>query len=347
MVENKFRQLTIENGELRIFRYIVLSVCTLCSVLCTPAQALTVEQEQQFTYYWYAAKQAIEEQRYSQAYVLLEFCHLLAPDDAQTLAFLGVLYGATGQSARSMAAYQQAFELAPADQWQRYSDALLNRRTDEGKVAALRVYEKALDAQKAGLKAKKRDQLDEDLLEQLRKLYVDGRQWKKALATQDEIDRITGYDAYSAYYRYRIYAMWGKPKKAIEAIDKYIEIDPTDIRFLRFRIELMELTKASKEEIYAMYDRVLEIEPYNLEVLNDFAYLISTRGGDLNKAERMSAVTIREEPNNPAYLDTYGWILHLQGQDELALFYLKKALWNATEESIRAEVEKHMRQIPK
>ena len=61
----------------------------------------------------------------------------------------------------------------------------------------------------------------------------------------------------------------------------------------------------------------------------------------------MSAITIREEPNNPYYLDTYGWILHLQGQDELALFYLKRALWNATEESVRAEVERHMRQIPK
>jgi len=33
------------------------------------------------------------------------------------------------------------------------------------------------------------------------------------------------------------------------------------------------------------------------------------------------------------YLDTYGWIMHLQGQDELALFYLKRALNNAKEES--------------
>ena len=116
---------------------------------------------------------------------------------------------------------------------------------------------------------------------------------------------------------------------------------------MKFRIDLMEITKAPKEEIYAMYDRVLEVEPYNLEVLNSYAYRIAVYGGDLKKAERMSAITIKEEPENPYYLDTYGWILHLQDQDELAMFYLKKALWNAGEESVRAEVDRHMRQISK
>lgn len=309
--------------------------------------ALTVEQEQQFTYYWYAAKQAIEEKRYSDAYTLLEFCRMINPNDAQTLSFLGVIYNGIGQKARALETYKQAFEIAPADQWFRYSDLLLKSGTKTDREEALRVYEQAFKAHKSAVKAHKRDQIDNDLLEQLRKMYLDDKQWKKALAIQDEIDRTTGYDEYSAYYRYRIYVFWNKPKQAIEAIDKYIETDPTDTRFLKFRIELMELTKRPKEEIYAMYDRVLEIEPYNLEILNSYAYSIAIHGGDLNKAERMSAITIREEPNNAYYLDTYGWILHLKGQDELAMFYLKKALWNASEESVRAEVEKHMRQIPK
>ena len=178
---------------MRGYRLKVIVVFVLCSLFLVPSMSakkpqpkpvvpLSTEQEQQFTYYWYAAKQAIVDERYDKAYVLLEFCHMLAPQDAQTLSLLGVLYGATGQKTRSMEAYKEAFEIAPADQWYRYSDALLSLRTEEGKAAALQVFEKALTAQKAAVKAKKRDQLDEELMEQLRKLYMDSKQWKKALA---------------------------------------------------------------------------------------------------------------------------------------------------------------------
>ena len=59
----------------------------------------------------------------------------------------------------------------------------------------------------------------------------------------------------------------------------------------------------------------------------------------------MSEQTIREEPNNAVYLDTYGWILHLKGQDELAKFYLNRALINAQSEETKKEVKKHLNAI--
>ena len=79
-------------------------------------------------------------------------------------------------------------------------------------------------------------------------------------------------------------------------------------------------------------------------VLNNYAYYLATHKGDLQKAERMSAITIREEPNNPVYLDTYGWILHMQGQDELAIFYLKRALSNSKEE-LQGEIKAHIKEL--
>ena len=106
----------------------------------------------------------------------------------------------------------------------------------------------------------------------------------------------------------------------------------------------MEQTKAKKKDLYAMYERILALDPANLMVLNNYAYLLATNGDDLKKAERMSERTIRENPNNPVFLDTYGWILHLQGQDELAKFYLNKALWNATDET-KTEIIQHINAI--
>ena len=79
-----------------------------------------------------------------------------------------------------------------------------------------------------------------DLLQRLKMQAITAQEWKKALALQDEIDQKDGYDAYSAITRYRIYAMSGKNKKAIKEIDRYLETDPTNMRFLLFRLEIME-----------------------------------------------------------------------------------------------------------
>ena len=63
-------------------------------------------------------------------------------------------------------------------------------------------------------------------------------------------------------------------------------------------------------------------------------------------AESMSQRTIQAQPDNATFLDTYAWILHLQGQDYLAAFYIQKALRNAAEED-KEEIEKHYKIIMK
>ena len=263
---------------------------------------MTTEQEQQFKYYWYAARQAIDHERYAEAYTLLEFCRWINPEDGTTLYQLGVIHHALGHE-------------------------------DQAKEC----FERAYAAQAKGT-------VSEELLEQLKRIYIEEGQWKKALQIQDEIDALMGYDAYSALTRYRIYATWGKNKQAIQAIEDYLKQDPTNLRFLLFRLELKEQIGVKLKERYALYEQILAIDPFNLMVLNNYAYHLATHKGDLKEAERMSAITIREEPNNPVYLDTYGWIMHLQGQDELAKFYLNKALWNA-DNSTKEEIIKHLHAI--
>ena len=120
-----------------------------------------------------------------------------------------------------------------------------------------------------------------------------------------------------------------------------MKTDPDNLRFQLFRLECLERTKAKKKELYAQYERVLELDPYNAVVLNNYAYHLATHGGDLTKAEKMSSLAIREQPNNPVFLDTYGWILHLQGQDDLAKFYLQKALRNVEPEH-NEEIQSHI-----
>ena len=309
---------------------LMMGICSLGQI--HSQDTLSVEREQQFTYYWYAAEQAFEEERYDEALVLYDFCHQLNPSDGMTLYQLGRLYEALEQEERAMESYKLAFSLSPRDLWQSYFSMLLELRTPEGYSEALRVLEEA----------ERHNSTDKDLLSRLVWMYMSNQDWKNALITQDKIDHLQGYDVYSAINRYRIYAQWGKNKKAIEAIDTYLEQDPSNIQLLLFRLQLMEQMGARTADLYALYEKILAIDPYQLLVLNNYAYHLATHGGDLKRAERMSERTIREEPNNPVYLDTYGWILYLQGQRSLALFYLYRAAQYADDET-RAVIEEHIR----
>ena len=47
----------------------------------------------------------------------------------------------------------------------------------------------------------------------------------------------------------------------------------------------------------------------------------------------MSKKTVTAEPDNPTYLDTYGWILHLQGRSAEAKTYFKHAMLYGGKES--------------
>lgn len=80
----------------------------------------------------------------------------------------------------------------------------------------------------------------------------------------------------------------------------------------------------NKEKSHEAYDRVLRAKPDNIYVLNNYAYYLSLDNQDLEKALQMSAKTIKAEPKNPTYLDTYAWILYKLDRYDEALKYMNK-----------------------
>ena len=82
------------------------------------------------------------------------------------------------------------------------------------------------------------------------------------------------------------------------------------------------------EEAYAAYDSCLNINPNEISCLNNYAYYLSEENRDLKRAEQMSYKTIKAEPENTTYLDTYAWILYMQKRYEEARIYIDQALKN-------------------
>ena len=85
-------------------------------------------------------------------------------------------------------------------------------------------------------------------------------------------------------------------------------------------------TKKQMKEAYAAYDSALVYNPSNIGALNNYAYYLSVERRDLDKAEEMSYKTVKAEPNNSTYLDTYAWILFEKGNYAEARIYIDNAM---------------------
>lgn len=85
-------------------------------------------------------------------------------------------------------------------------------------------------------------------------------------------------------------------------------------------------TQKQMKEAYTAYDSALVYNPSNIGALNNYAYYLSVERRDLDKAEEMSYKTVKAEPNNATYLDTYAWILFEKGNYAEARIYIDNAM---------------------
>ncbi|MHA7926995.1 MAG: tetratricopeptide repeat protein [Marinobacter sp.] len=74
--------------------------------------------------------------------------------------------------------------------------------------------------------------------------------------------------------------------------------------------------------------QIIDQEPENAVALNALGYILTTRTDRLREARGYIEKALRLDPDNPAILDSMGWVLFLEGQIEPALDYLSRA-WAA------------------
>lgn len=79
------------------------------------------------------------------------------------------------------------------------------------------------------------------------------------------------------------------------------------------------------KESYAMYDSSLVCNPANVSTLNNYAYFLSLADSAMDKAHEMAALAIKYSPDEPTFLDTYAWVLFVQGDYSGAKIYIDKA----------------------
>ncbi|MEZ4945239.1 MAG: tetratricopeptide repeat protein [Cyclobacteriaceae bacterium] len=74
------------------------------------------------------------------------------------------------------------------------------------------------------------------------------------------------------------------------------------------------------------YDAALEFNPNNYLILNNYSYYLALRNEFLEKAERMAALVVKNNPTNNSYLDTYAWVLFTRAKYKEAKRVIEKVI---------------------
>ncbi len=146
---------------------------------------------------------------------------------------------------------------------------------------------------------------------------------EKALEYNPDNLDLYGYVA-GCYHQMKEYG------KAIETYEKILTL--TDSTDLERRAELITGMGDTYSEIndtikaIECYERALELDPTNSGALNNYAYYLAQRGENLDQAERMAAMAIKDDPDNANFIDTYAWVYFAKKDYTKALLYIKSAV---------------------
>ena len=102
-----------------------------------------------------------------------------------------------------------------------------------------------------------------------------------------------------------------------------------------------------KEQAYKAYDDCLRLDPDNIMALNNYAYYLAEDNLNLDRAAAMSLKTVKAEPTNATYLDTYAWVLYVQERYAEAKIYIDMAIDNMPENTDKTVYFEHRDAINK
>jgi tetratricopeptide (TPR) repeat protein len=119
-----------------------------------------------------------------------------------------------------------------------------------------------------------------------------------------------------------------KALKTLESGQTYvIDNKKLEAQFELYRAEA-NYNLNNRAEAFASFEKVIEIEPENYVAMNNYAYYLSIRSEQLDKAESLSSRVIIANPDNATYLDTHAWVLFKRKEYRLAKHYMETALTN-------------------
>jgi len=114
-------------------------------------------------------------------------------------------------------------------------------------------------------------------------------------------------------------------EEAIEYLNRALRLDPNNVNVLG-QLGLIYNNLKMMAESDSLYELALQIDPKNALINNNYAYSLSERDLELERALEMIEIAMAADSSNSSYLDTYGWIFFKLDDYDKAYYYIKKAI---------------------
>ena len=99
------------------------------------------------------------------------------------------------------------------------------------------------------------------------------------------------------------------------------------------------------EEADQIFRKLINEDPENYMVLNNYSYYLANREVNLDDARKWSKKVITDNPENYTFLDTHAWVLYKLGELESAEKYINRAMESGGEND--PEINEHAGDIQK
>ncbi len=111
---------------------------------------------------------------------------------------------------------------------------------------------------------------------------------------------------------------------ALDAYDRVIEFRPESETAVLGKAELL-LRMGRIDDAIADYRRCIKRWPDSAMSLNALGYTLADRTDEYEEAEKLIKRALKLDPESPAIIDSYGWVLYRLGENERALEELQRA----------------------
>lgn len=177
----------------------------------------------------------------------------------------------------------------------------------------------------------------EDRWRTLMSLYIQERDFPDAAKTGETALKYHSESPMINLVLGTVYSQMNDYDKALASLDRALELtDSTDVEELSSvysTIGDVHYAKGDTDMAFEYYNKAIDTNPHNMLALNNCAYYLAVEGRDLDRAEHMSALTLKDQPDNATSLDTYAWIMFKKKDYAQAMAYIDKALENTEEPS--------------
>jgi tetratricopeptide (TPR) repeat protein len=165
--------------------------------------------------------------------------------------------------------------------------------------------------------------------------------YDKLLETMEQAQKVLPNDFRFYFLQGLALTRMGRQEEAVQPLEKAYELNPKDLNTLStLALTLDGLQRYPQSD--SLYEAGLKQDPKSALLLNNYGYSLAERGLQLKRSLEMSKQAITVEPDNAAYLDTYGWILFKLKKYEDAAVYIEKSIASGKASSV---VHEHLGDI--